>query len=199
MKAYLLLLCLAMIVGCQSPPLPEFKPPDSICPKTDLLLLAQPEIDIKSGNSLIAVYCKNDITPSGSEWEVSLVFEDEIHPNSWKDFFYRIYRRIKYGRNYDIESFTIRLEPDGRTFQLDLKNVYSGSQNFYQDPVEHKDSVLASHSLENKNSVPVVYINTWNHMFGEKDTNPDLQKQEHLLSEFRFGSRRQLDLYFGSR
>lgn len=198
MKSYLLIPIFFLYLGCTSPPLPVFPTTEGICPKSDLFVLSQPEIDVQTGNDLVGIYCKANITPIGFEWEVSLVFRDEIHPSTWKDFFYRIYRRIRYGRTYDIESFLVRLEPDGKTFQLDLKNVYSGDQIFQEDPVVHKDKILSSSLLENRNSLPILYVNTWNHMFGEKDNNPELSKQEIQISEFRFGSRTQLDGYFGT-
>ncbi|TGL61589.1 surface adhesion protein Lsa23 [Leptospira sarikeiensis] len=198
MKLSLFFSIFIFYLGCTSPPLPVFPSKEGICPKADLILLSQPEIDIQTGNGLVGIYCKADITPAGFEWEISLVFQDEIHPSGWKDFFYRIYRRFRYGRTYDIESFLVRLEPDAKTFQLDLRNVYSGEQIFEEDPVVHKDKILSSSSLESRNSFPVLYINTWNHMFGEKDNNPKLTKQEIQISEFRFGSRSQLDGYFGT-
>ncbi len=198
MKTFLVVLSFIFLFGCESPPLPIFAGEGGIiCPKTSLLLLQQPETDIHSGNELIATYCTSAITPSGSELKISLVFKDEIHPNPWKDFFYRIYRRIRYGRTYDIESILLKMEPDGKLFQLDLNHVYSQNQKFQQDPVEHFDTTLGPSDLENKSLVPVLYVNTWNHMFGEKDNNPELPKQEIPLIEVRFGSRQQLDSYFG--
>lgn len=198
MKAFLLLLPL-YILSCRSPELPVFPAQEGICPKTNFLLVSQPETDVKSGNELLAVYCKSEMIPQGSELQISLVFRDEIHPNSWKDFFYRIYRRFRYGRTYDIESFRLKLDPNGKPVSLELANVYSGDQIFLQDPVEHFDKTLPSSQMKEKNSIPILYSNTWNHMFGEKDNNPDLPKQELPIAGSRFGTRSQLDDYFGGK
>ncbi|MFB5649838.1 surface adhesion protein Lsa23 [Leptospira wolffii] len=198
MKAFLLLLPL-YILSCRSPELPVFPAQEGICPKTNFLLVSQPETDVKSGNELLAVYCKSEMIPQGSELQISLVFRDEIHPNSWKDFFYRIYRRFRYGRTYDIESFRLKLDPNGKPVSLELANVYSGDQIFLQDPVEHFDKTLSSSQMKEKNSIPILYSNTWNHMFGEKDNNPDLPKQELPIAGSRFGTRSQLDDYFGGK
>ncbi|PJZ66310.1 hypothetical protein EHQ27_08470 [Leptospira wolffii] len=198
MKAFLLLLPL-YILSCRSPELPVFPAQEGICPKTNFLLVSQPETDVKSGNELLAVYCKSEMIPQGSELQISLVFRDEIHPNSWKDFFYRIYRRFRYGRTYDIESFRLKLDPNGKPVSLELANVYSGDQIFLQDPVEHFDKILSSSQMKEKNSIPILYSNTWNHMFGEKDNNPDLPKQELPIAGTRFGTRSQLDDYFGGK
>ncbi|EPG67893.1 hypothetical protein EHQ61_17475 [Leptospira wolffii] len=198
MKAFLLLLPL-YILSCRSPELPVFPAQEGICPKTNFLLVSQPETDVKSGNVLLAVYCKSEMIPQGSELQISLVFRDEIHPNSWKDFFYRIYRRFRYGRTYDIESFRLKLDPNGKPVSLELANVYSGDQIFLQDPVEHFDKTLSSSQMKEKNSIPILYSNTWNHMFGEKDNNPDLPKQELPIAGSRFGTRSQLDDYFGGK
>lgn len=198
MKAFLLLLPL-YILSCRSPELPVFPAQEGICPKTNFLLVSQPETDVKSGNELLAVYCKSEMIPQGSELQISLVFRDEIHPNSWKDFFYRIYRRLRYGRTYDIESFRLKLDPNGKPVSLELANVYSGDQIFLQDPVEHFDKTLSSSQMKEKNSIPILYSNTWNHMFGEKDNNPDLPKQELPIAGTRFGTRSQLDDYFGGK
>lgn len=193
----LFLFLLISLFRCGNKELPEFQAEGGHCPKETLVLLSQPEADIQDGNELLAVYCKSEIIPTGAELQLSLVFRDERHPSGWKDFFYRIYRRIRYGRTFDIESFTLLVDPNGKTESIRLQNVYSGKQVFEEDPVLHFDAVLSSRDWETKNSVPLLHINTWNHMFGEKDNNPGVIKQEIPVIGLRSGSRIQLDSYFG--
>ncbi|PNV75756.1 surface adhesion protein Lsa23 [Leptospira inadai] len=195
----LILLCIGLLLECSGTILPKFPHADGPCNGENLPVLIQPEKDILAGNGLLTTYCKSEITPSGVELRITYVFQDEIHPNLMKDFFYRIYRRFKYGRTADIESIRVKLNPEGNLSEIDLTNVYSSDQIFLQDPVEHYDSILKPTQMEFRNLRPVLFVNTWNHMFGEKDTNPDLPKMEILGGELRYGSRELLESYFKGR
>lgn len=197
-QALLLYLILAFgsQYGCTETSLPVFPVSEGACQSNNLPVLIQPEEDIRSGNDLLATYCKAEITPQGLEMKISYVFRDELHPSIWKDRIYRMYRKFKYGRTMDIESVLVRWKANGDLEEIDLKNVYSGDQVFRSDPVRHYDSVLKPAKMEFRNLRPVLFVNTWNHMFGEKDTNPQLPKMEILDTELKYGSRESLDGYF---
>ncbi|RHX80191.1 surface adhesion protein Lsa23 [Leptospira yasudae] len=183
--------------ACSGPKneLPTFSP-NLECSEKEIPLLIQPEHDIEDGNRLEVVYCNQRETPSGKRIELSLVFQDERHPAKWKDVLYRIYRGFKYGRNKDIESFRLQFSKTGELSTVHLKNVYSGEQRFNEDPVQHFDSVLKAEQLRKEEGKPVLFINTWNHMFSEKDQNPELAKKKLQGIELRTGSREELDAFY---
>lgn len=176
--------------------LPTFSP-NLECSQDEIPLWIQPADDIKDGNDLEIIYCNKRETPNGNRIELSLVFRDERHPSFWKDAVYRIYRGFKYGRHKDIESLRLQFSKTGELSTVHLKNVYSSDQKFSADPVEHFDSVLTADRLAKEEKKPVLYINTWNHMFSEKDQNPELLKKKLNNVELRTGTREQLDSFYG--
>ncbi|MBM9500570.1 hypothetical protein JWG44_09960 [Leptospira sp. 201903071] len=169
------------------------------CRSEELPIFVQPENDIADGNPLEVVYCSARETQSGKRIELSLVFRDERHPSPWKDFIYRIYRKFRYGRSKDIESLRIQLSQSGEWNAIHLKNVYGGDQVFNSDPVEHFDSILKPGPVTLEGKRPILFVNTWNHMFSEKDSNPSLSKKKVADYEIRFGTREALDGFYGGK
>ncbi|WP_078130533.1 surface adhesion protein Lsa23 [Leptospira alexanderi] len=187
-------------VGCSytKNKLPTFSP-NLECSQKELPLFIQPIRDIESGNRLEIIYCSRRETPSGKRIELNLVFQDERHPSVWKDRIYRIYRSFKYGRYKDIETIRLQFSKSGELSTVHLKNVYSGKQKFAEDPVYHFDSVLKSEQLMRENQKTILFINTWNHMLSEKDSNPELSKKKLDSVELRTGSREELDLFYSEK
>ncbi|TGK23660.1 surface adhesion protein Lsa23 [Leptospira stimsonii] len=169
------------------------------CSLEELPVFVQPANDIEDGNSLEAVYCSARETSSGKRIELSLVFRDERHPSAWKDFVYRIYRKFRYGRSKDIESLRIQFSKTGEWSAIHLKNVYGGDQSFDADPVKHLDSILKPDLMKHDQKRPILYVNTWNHMFAETDKNPNLEKKILTEFEIRFGTREDLDGFYGGK
>ncbi len=178
--------------------LPTFSP-NLECSQKELPLFIQPIRDIENGNRLEIIYCSRRETPFGKRIELNLVFQDERHPSVWKNRIYRIYRSFKYGRHKDIETIRLQFSKSGELSTVHLKNVYSGKQKFAEDPVYHFDSVLKSEQLMRENQKNVLFINTWNHMFSEKDSNPELPKKQLDSVELRTGSREELDLFYSEK
>ncbi|MBM9577924.1 hypothetical protein JWG45_12275 [Leptospira sp. 201903070] len=166
------------------------------CKSEELPIFVQPRKDIDDGNSLEVVYCSARETSSGKRIELSLVFRDERHPSPWKDFIYRIYRKFRYGRSKDIESLRVQFSQKGEWSAIHLKNVYSGDQTFDTDPVKHLDSILKPDLMKLEKKRPILYVNTWNHMFSETDQNPTLEKKTLSDFEIRFGAREALDNFY---
>ncbi|MDV6235191.1 hypothetical protein CH379_006065 [Leptospira ellisii] len=171
----------------------------SECSREELPVFVQPVSDIRDGNGLEAAYCSSRDVDRERRIELSLVFQDERHPSSWKDFLYRIYRKFRYGRNKDVETLRLQISSSGNLSKVHLKNVYSGTQKFASDPVEHYDAVLGPERLKSEGKRPVLYVNTWNHMFGETDHNPELEKQTLSEYELRYGTRDDLDGFYSGK
>lgn len=110
---------------------------------------------------------------------------------------YRIYRSFKYGRYKDIETIRLQFSKTGELSTVHLKNVYSGKQKFAEN--YHFDSVLKSEQLMKENQKYILFINTWNHMLSEKDSNPGLSKKKLDSVELRTGSREELDLFYSEK
>ncbi|EMO63871.1 hypothetical protein LEP1GSC133_2001 [Leptospira borgpetersenii serovar Pomona str. 200901868] len=185
-------------VGCSyvKNELPTFSP-NVECSQKDLPLFIQPALDIENGNRLEIIYCSRRETPSGKRIELNLVFQDEQHPSPWKDTMYRIYRSFKYGRYKDIETIRLQFSKTGELSTIHLKNVYSGKQKFAEN--YHFDSVLKLEQLMKENQKYILFINTWNHMLSEKDSNPGLSKKKLDSVELRTGSREELDLFYSEK
>ncbi|WP_061223866.1 surface adhesion protein Lsa23 [Leptospira weilii] len=187
-------------IGCSytKNQLPTFSP-NLECSQKELPLFIQPIRDIENGNRLEIIYCSRRETYFGKRIELNLVFQDERHPSVWKDRIYRIYRSFKYGRYKDIETIRLQFSKSGELSTVHLKNVYSGKQKFAEDPVYHFDSVLKSEQLMKENQKNILFINTWNHMLSEKDSNPELPKKQLDSVELRTGSREELDLFYSEK
>lgn len=169
------------------------------CSEEELPIFVQPASDVADGNGLEASYCSSRKMDSGKRIELSLVFQDERHPSFWKDPIYRIYRSFKYGRVKDIESLRLQFLESGELSTIHLKNVYAGDQIFASDPVEHYDAVLKPDQIVREQKRPVLYVNTWNHMFKERDSNPQLPKKTWTRYTIHSGSRDELDAFYSSK
>ena len=65
---------------------------------------------------------------------------------------------------------------DARQIPLQLDfDVYAGGQRWDVLLADHLSAVVPIDALEQRDGRPVVYVNTWNHMFSQRDNNPDLE------------------------
>ena len=148
------------------------------------LSFALPEKD--KHNGIESVFCAVGSKENVDQYSITVVFKDEDHPNFFADAAYDLYRRFKYGRKKDVETFSVNCDhASGKIISIDLWDVYSGAQDFTKRIVAHGDTIC---KCENEHSL-LLYINTWNHMFSLKDNNPSLEKM--MISDFK--------LYSGTR
>jgi len=128
-------------------------------------------------NPIERVYLKEHIEGINSILEVTVVFKDEDQPFFFFDAVYDLYRRFRFHRKKDIETFYIQMGDAGKRVEsIDFGDAYSKDQRFHKGFVTHYHEVVSGDRIEMKGERPVVYINTWNHLFSEKDTNPSLNK-----------------------
>lgn len=124
-----------------------------------------------------------------NEIEVTIIFNDEqLRKHSILDPIYRIFRRFRYKRIKDIESFRILVEniPKSYTFE----SIYSGKHTLYADSIHedkpdkkrnvphHKIKYYFSSTLH-----PIVFVNTSNHALAEHDNNHFHWKWEYAAWE----------------
>ncbi len=149
-----------------------------------------PEIDIKNGNELVAVFISKR---QKNELSITVIFKDEDHPSAITDFLYDIYRRFKYHRTMDVETFYYRYpEKNDKGIPIPksiyFHGTYSKNQIFSPKSVKHYTADIPFESfLKSKNPLckkkkidtlfprPLIFINTWNHMFGERNNNLNLK------------------------
>jgi hypothetical protein len=128
-------------------------------------------------NAIEKVYFHSGEMKGEEITEVTVLFRDEDQPFFIFDQVYDLYRRFKYHRRKDIETFFLHQESTGKGVQsIDFGDTYSRDQKFRKGLVVHYHEVIGRGRLEMKGERPVIYINTWNHLFSEKDTNPGLEK-----------------------
>jgi hypothetical protein len=118
--------------------------------------------------------------------EVTIIFNDEqLRKHFLLDVIYRIFRRFKYRRIKDVESFKIMLEkiPENYTFEL----IYSGKYALYDDSIHEdkpdSDGNVPLHKIKyyfSSTNHPVVFVNTSNHAFAEHDNNHFHWKWEYV-------------------
>ena len=136
--------------------------------------------------------------------EVSIIFNDEqLRKHFVLDSIYRVFRRFRYKRIKDIESFKIILDkiPEGYTFEL----IYSGKYTLYHDSIHEdkpdKQGNIPNHKIKyyfSSTNHPVVFVNTSNHAIAEHDNNHYHWKWEYAAweksSPIVFGTKSRTDI-----
>ncbi len=141
--------------------------------------------------------------------EVTAVFLDEDHPAGLMDWLYDQFRaRGKYKRKADVETFRLFFQSGsaggdgssggdgesggdgsgaagksaGELVKADFTHVYSGEQTFYEEDITHYDGEVPGEAFarDPETGRILLYVNTWNHMFAEENTNPGREDLERL-------------------
>ena len=141
-------------------------------------------------NGIERVYFKRGNNGVEDVVEVTVVFSDEDHPFFLFDAVYDLFRCFRYHRKKDIETFYMYLSSKNQQIiKIDFGDAYSGLQKFSKGIVKHFHQSISGNLLEMQNGRPVVYINTWNHLFSESDTNPGRPKIKYAEYSCFAGSR----------
>ena len=152
-------------------------PPAAIDPQTEYLLpvFVIPAEDDENGPAFVFVEESRD--GAHGLLEITVVFVDEDHPSRFVDGVYDIYRRFKYGRVADVETFFIGFDPaSGVVLSLRFDGTYAGDQPFDLGPVTHLSAQIEASRIElyGEGQRPVIYVTTWNHMFREAPLDPGM-------------------------
>jgi hypothetical protein len=145
-------------------------------------VIYQPAIDSWK-NFVREVHCNR---LNENEYEVTILFENEqLRKHGKLDVFYRIFRRLRYGRVTDIESFKIILDK-GKPVKIQFKGIFSGERTIEDDDT-HGDKPIngkvRSHDIKyyfNDERHPIIFINTSNHAMSFHDTNHKIWKWEYI-------------------
>ena len=100
--------------------------------------------------------------------ELTLLFLDEDRPNACEDCIYDNIRRPLFGRFSDIESFFIIGD------QVEFPGTHCGGQKWNEKVPHHNVATIALSKFDRKDDTdPIVWVNTWNHLIGEKNNNTE--------------------------
>lgn len=168
-------------------------PGDGIIP-----VIYQPAVD-SLDNFIREVHCASSGRADGKlEVEVTVIFNNEqLRRHAFGGVLDRIYlefRRLFYGRTFDIESFRILGHLDkGDNFTFE--NIYGQEHTLEDDSIHGDPPTAPQHAIKyyfGDQRHPVVFVNTSNHAFAEHDTNHRLWKWEYLpwaeKASIKFGS-----------
>lgn len=120
---------------------------------------------------------------STEEYEITLVFEDEVlRKHVLFQFLYRFFRLVSYRRTKDIEAFYI--DPKNESFRF--PGIYSGDDTLFDDST-HYDKEGDDGSVKYRKikyyfqdrNHPIVFVNTSNHALAPHDNNHDFWKWEY--------------------
>ena len=127
--------------------------------------VATPSADFDGKNQLQTVY----VAAYENGTELTFSFLDEDWPNACADCVYDTIRWPLYGRVSDIESLIIVND------QVHFPGTYSADQSWgIAMPTHNEASIDLSEFEKNDAGELILWINTWNHLFGEKNNNATL-------------------------
>jgi hypothetical protein len=115
--------------------------------------------------------------------KITLVWNDEYHPNCVADLFYRLFRRYKYKRVQDVQSLYLRynnreiISVEGHNFTEDDSYTFNTTQSL----VHSSHRYYINQLLRDVRNNHYIFISTWNHIFSKYDNNKSLEKDNILL------------------
>lgn len=86
------------------------------------------------------------------------------------DCVYDTIRRPLFGRYSDIETIFIINDT------VEFPGTYSGEQTWSTANPEHGEATVELSKFEKKGGDLVIWVNTWNHLLGEKNNNTDTKE-----------------------
>lgn len=146
--------------------------------------VACPSCDFTGKNQLSTLY----VAEYENGIELTFLFLDEDRPNMCTDRFYDCIRRPLFGRHSDIETVFIidnDDEKDGdnkKACCVEFPGTYSAEQTWETGMPQHNEATIELSKFglveaqqdETTTTQPTIWVNTWNHLLGEKNNNADL-------------------------
>ncbi len=135
--------------------------------KGHLPVIAGPSVDFLGTNQLQTIY----IAEYEHGAEITLLFLDEDRPNACEDCIYDTIRRPLFGRYSDVETVIIIND------EMVFPGTYSAEQTWKEKVPQHNETTIPMNEFEKHGdgSEFILWINTWNHLMGEKNNNPGVE------------------------
>jgi hypothetical protein len=135
--------------------------------------VACPSADFQGQNQLRTLYAA--LYENGAE--LTLLFRDEDRPSGCEDCLYDAVRRPLFGRTSDVESVLIIGD------DVVFPGTYSAGQRWDEKAPSHHEATIPRGQFEKDGEGGggsgsgdfVLWINTWNHLMGEKNNNPGME------------------------
>jgi hypothetical protein len=153
-----------------------------------LPIFAIPRVDIDGDNHIKQVF----IAEYEGGLELSVIFADEDRPSKISDCIYDMIRAPLFGRSEDIETLYVNLVKGdgaggagavpGSVSGLEFPGTYAADFTWASAAPRHGTATVLLQDFEQRESAatpgckgPVVWVNTWSHLFGEKNANPAME------------------------
>lgn len=136
--------------------------------KGHLPCVATPSVDFEGKNQLTTLY----VAMYENGTELTLLFLDEDRPNACADCVYDTIRRPLFGRYSDIETIFIIHDEKEKEDKVEFPGTYSGAQTWKAAAPQHCEASIELEKFEKHETGEIIlWINTWNHLIGEKNNN----------------------------
>lgn len=108
---------------------------------------------------------------------------ERLREHALLDYVYKIIRKLRHGRTFDVETFAIKLDKNGYPIEFDFPDIYSGHDNTLEKDDIHGDAcnLKIKYCFDENISRPIIFVNTSNHAMGEIDNNCNKWKIEYRL------------------
>ena len=96
----------------------------------------------------------------------------------------------------DVETITYQMTPAGGLSTLEFDSTYAGDQPWDVVFALHIDATLPLGAFETVEGRPVVYVNTWNHLFSNENGNPGMPLVELSDVPVYKGTREEIEAFY---
>ena len=161
-----------------------------------LPIFVLPEKDQKN-NGIETVFFNETSIDESTILQITVIFKDEDHPNKLIDKLYdKIREKFLYYRKKDAETFFMTFNEQNKLTEIKFPKTYSEKQKFLSFMPKHFSQTVSVNQFEFENQRPLIYINTWNHLYGYMDNNPETKKS--IVKDYTKlqGSRKEIQEYF---
>lgn len=152
-------------------------------------IFKMPKSDVDAGNGITEVSFKD--VDSGVE--VTVVFADEDRLNKAEDWIYDHIRLPLFGRAADIETLTVLKNEYGKFDRIRFEGTYAGDQTWKSAFPKHLSEDVSLDEFEKEDGRVVIWVNVWNHLFGPKNNNTDMEHMAAKAYKCVLGSRKDVD------
>jgi hypothetical protein len=141
-----------------------------------LPIIAVPRVDLEGDNGIKQVF----MAEYDGGVELTIIFDDEDRPHPLSDLIYDLIRQPLFGRSEDIESIFINGTPSGDAAEsIDFPGTYADGATWQAVAPLHGHATVPIAKFESRpcweaGQCPVVWTNTWSHLFGETNANPGM-------------------------